>query len=548
MEIRGYRLHEVAGDGRTGRVFRAERIADDTQVAFRQLKPVLAREPGVADRIAELARVLVPIKNVALVPVIDAFELEGAVCVVEPWVDGRTLKDRCGEGQLPPDEVATLGVELLEGLAELHDAGLVHGDVSPSNIMLTSRGGRLLNPGIADRTARRRLDRSMFGDPFDAPEVQSSGTVSASSDLFGLAASLEVALLGERDNSSFALQSEDPDPLTLVLREAASSHPGMRFKDAAEFRKALLRVLRDAPPKEARHSPRQERREQSDRQRPELPSISSTSATLQGTPRELPSWAPKAALFGGIALAVLLLGTWLISLLPDVPPGMVEVPEGSAAIGDADGTRDERPGFGWSHGRFFLDQREVTVGEFSACVSSGGCTPVGTRLDRRQEDPGEAVAGVTWLQASAYCAQQDKRLPSENEWEAAARHFGGRHPWGDGAPTCARAWYGVWPGGPCSKPGVEPIPRGVDPEVLEAAEGPLDLAGNLWEYTNSDYEPHRRPGSGELALAGSSVLKVLKGGAFSAAASELRSAARLGVEMDHWAGDVGFRCAQTPDK
>ena len=547
MEIQGYRLHEVVGDGRTGRVFRAERISDDTQVAFRQLRPVLAQEQGVAEKVLELTRVCSDLKCVAVVPVIDVFELEGAICVVEPWVDGRTLKDRCAEGTLPPDEVATLGVELLEGLAELHDAGLIHGDISPANIMLTSRGGRMLNPGIAARTARRRHAKSMFGDPFDAPEVQSTGTVSRSSDLYGLAASLDLALQGERDNTAFALQSDDPDPLVTVLREGMASHPNMRFKDAGEFRKALLRVLRDGPPLEAKRSPRQERREQGARERPASTSIS-TERSMPAPPRELPPWAPKAALFGGIALAVILLVGWLVSLLPDVPPGMVEVPESSASMGDPEGTRDERPGFGWGHDRFFLDLAEVTVGEYGACVRAGGCTPVGTRLARLQEDPSEAVAGVTWLQASAWCAQQDKRLPSENEWEAAARHFGGRYPWGDGAPTCARAWYGGLASGPCSRPGIDPAPRGVDPEVLAAASGPVNLAGNLWEYTNSDYEPHRRPGSGELAPAGSSVLKVIKGGAFSAGRSELRSAARLGVEMDHWAGDVGFRCAKAPDE
>ena len=59
---------------------------------------------------------------------------------------------------------------------------------------------------------------------------------------------------------------------------------------------------------------------------------------------------------------------------------------------------------------------------------------------------------------------------------------------------------------------------------------------------------HAPPGGppGELAAAGSSVLKVIKGGAFSTEAAELRSAARLGVELDHWAADVGFRCAGDP--
>ena len=167
------------------------------------------------------------------------------------------------------------------------------------------------------------------------------------------------------------------------------------------------------------------------------------------------------------------------------------------------------------------------------------------RVKRVQQDPAEPVVGVTWLQASAYCARQGFRLPSENEWEAASRHFGGRYSWGEEEPHCGLAWYGGWDRGPCGS-GEESRPRALREADLES-ERPVHLAGNVWEFTNSDYEPQRAQGTGELAAAGSSVLKVIKGGAFSTGAAELRSAARLGVELDHWAADVGFRCAGDPE-
>jgi formylglycine-generating enzyme required for sulfatase activity len=560
MEIRGYVLHEVVGDGRTGRVYRAEQGDGGPSVAFRQLRPDLAREPGVPEAIIALVDDCKPLEHAAIVPVTDAFSVEGAICVVETWIEGKSLKERLGSGTLPPDEVATLGVELAEALMELHEAGLVHGDVSPANIYLTSRGSRLGGVGVADRSGRRGQARSMFGDPYDAPELQNNSKASPSTDLFGLATSLEFALKGEQTTGTFSLAEEEPDALNRVLRQGASSHPSMRFDDAKEFRKALLRILRDSPPSGASRQPKP-RMETSELElgdvegeepgaKPGRMKMAPRAAVAEpaGPRLELPPWWPKA--LAGLVAIVALVGLFrfLVSLLPDVPDGMVEIPEGAAGLGDAQGTLDERPGYRWSHPRFFLDRAEVTLGAYQSCVGEGGCTPVGSRLERMQQDPDEPVAGITWLQANAFCLSRGKRLPSENEWEAAARHFGGHYPWGNKEPHCGLAWYGRWLTGACGGPDVVPVVRIVDPERLESAQGPLDLAGNLWEFTNSDYEPHRRSGTGTLAPAGSSVLKVIKGGAYSTGPEELRSAARLGVEMDHWAADVGFRCAADPQK
>ena len=76
---------------------------------------------------------------------------------------------------------------------------------------------------------------------------------------------------------------------------------------------------------------------------------------------------------------------------------------------------------------------------------------------------------------------------------------------------------------------------------------PQQSMGNVWEFTGSAYEAGRGPGTGNTARAGSSPLRTIKGGAWSAGASELRASARLGVALDHWAGDLGFRCASAPE-
>jgi iron(II)-dependent oxidoreductase len=152
---------------------------------------------------------------------------------------------------------------------------------------------------------------------------------------------------------------------------------------------------------------------------------------------------------------------------------------------------------------------------------------------------------VTWIQAQTYCRSIGKRLPSENEWEAAARTLGGRFPWGDLEPACGRAVYGEIAGGACDRgTGGEPGPAAIGPGGVEPEpETVLHLAGNVWEFVDSDYAPSRGAGSGERSQPGASTLRVVKGGAYSTSAHDLRSAARLGVLIDHQADDVGFRCA-----
>lgn len=165
---------------------------------------------------------------------------------------------------------------------------------------------------------------------------------------------------------------------------------------------------------------------------------------------------------------------------------------------------------------FYLDKYEVTNEQFQFFVrehpeytsklSAGG--------------PEHPVALVTWFQARAYCTWQGKRLPTEAEWEYAARSGkdDAEHPWGAGKPTAELANYAESKLAATVRVGTYP----------PNAFGVHDMAGNVWEFT------------AESSGAG----KVIRGGSFQTPAEQLRVSARESHKADDPVAHVGFRCAR----
>lgn len=233
---------------------------------------------------------------------------------------------------------------------------------------------------------------------------------------------------------------------------------------------------------------------------------------------------------------------------------MVEVPSGAFVMGcnlesDAECNQErESPMREVNLKAFMIDVYEVTAGDYRACVVSGACTYAATSessysnyLMERDDHP---MNFVTWDEASTYCAWRGKRLPTEAEWEKAARGADGRkYPWGDLERSCD---YAVMNDRGIGCGTGQTWPVGQKPMGM-SVYGVHDLIGNVAEWT-ADWFQDDYYGSGPVANPEGPQdgnLKVVRGGSFLNPEEYLRAANRLDYAPNTRASLFGFRCARS---
>ena len=193
---------------------------------------------------------------------------------------------------------------------------------------------------------------------------------------------------------------------------------------------------------------------------------------------------------------------------------------------------------------FYLDRFEVTTERFAKFLAATGAVSQPEGWDEAKPAAARElpVVGVDWREADAYCRWAGKRLPTESEWERAARGTEARvYPWGNDAPNEKLARFATSASGPYQG-GLAPVGSHA---VGQSSEGIQDLAGNASEWVADWYSesfatgdvrnpkgPESGPGRG------------IRGGGWQEPAERLRSAKRFYASPDNRAEDVGFRCAR----
>jgi formylglycine-generating enzyme required for sulfatase activity len=246
-------------------------------------------------------------------------------------------------------------------------------------------------------------------------------------------------------------------------------------------------------------------------------------------------------------------------IVDKVSKEMVLIPAGDFIMGSDTGDPNESPSHVVHLDTFYIDRTEVTNTEYRACVQEKMCQPPLSLSSRtRQKYYGDKrfdnypVVNVDWGMAKAYCEWRGARLPTEAEWEKAARGENGfTYPWGD-AFSCSKGNFDdeqkiddyFVPGGPdCDGfPDTAPVgsyPAGASPY------GVLDMSGNVWEWVNSMANPYPYNENDGRESPGSSSMRSIKGGAFTANDYYSRSSNRRQDSPVASNDNTGIRCARS---
>jgi serine/threonine-protein kinase len=470
--------------------------------------------------------------------------------LVMEYLEGQTLAEVLHqEGALQSQRVARIAEQAASALDYAHAQGLVHRDIKPGNIIV-GPGDRanLTDFGIVKALAGTSLTRTgtFIGTPeYVSPEQARGQAVDHRSDIYSLGVVCYEMLTGrvpfvgdtlavlhahgyETPSPLRSLNPRVPAALEPVLGQALAKKPAERHQSAGELACALAGAARGVarPPRPAPV--------------PEPPTVIAPPEAMQSEPTRR-RFSPTLIWGIGTGLAlVVIVGVILVSIRPSITPRMVYVPAGEFTMGSDEGYHDEQPVHTVYLDTFYIDNTEVTNAQYRKCVEAGACDPPSnTTYYDKANYAQHPVAYVSWNDAHAYCQWAGKRLPTEAEWEKAARGTDGRtYPWGE-RMDCGHAQYDECDYGT--------VPVGGKPKGASPYEA-LDMAGNVWEWVADWYDPSYYSQSPRRNPPGpdSGEVRGLRGGSWHDTQRHARCACRYRLSPRGRYGNVGFRCARSP--
>ena len=277
-EIAGYQIEEIIGRGGMGVVYRAEHLRLGRKVALKVVAPQIAREEKFRERFLRESRTAGTLDHPNVVPMYDAGEAEGVLYIAMRFVDGVDLATLIArDGPLEPARTARIVAQVASALDAAHEAGLVHRDVKPSNVLLPARGaGRGEHAYLGDFGLTKRVlsESGVTGSSaflgtiaYVAPEQIEGRAIDARADEYSLACLTYECLTGRRpferetDIATLYAHIRDPFPsvgdtvtpdispaLDAILSRAAAKQPAGRYATCGEMADELLQVTGASAP------------------------------------------------------------------------------------------------------------------------------------------------------------------------------------------------------------------------------------------------------------------------------------------------------------
>ena len=252
-----FRLLREIGRGGMGIVYEAEQITLGRRVALKVLPAGAALDERLAIRFLREARTAARLRHPGIVPVFGTGHEQGVLFFAMELVDGESLADRIDRGPVPPAAAARIAAEVAHALQHAHEAGLIHRDVKPDNVILGADGrARLADFGLVHDLQGARLTRSHYvlGTPaYSAPEQARGEPVDPRSDIYGVGAVLYAMLTGkppfegevpaavlgrlvsERPPSLARAAPRAPRALVAICERAMAREPERRYPHAGEL-------------------------------------------------------------------------------------------------------------------------------------------------------------------------------------------------------------------------------------------------------------------------------------------------------------------------
>ena len=609
-QIGRYHIIEKVGSGLLATVYRAYDPNFAREVAVKLFPSHFWSEPLFWERFRKEVQVIMSLDHPAILTIYDFGEQDGQPFLVMKLMKGGSLADKIAQEPLSLSEATRIVSVLASALDEAHSHEIIHQTLKPSNILFDHRNIPYLTDfGMTTLVPNRDTlsDAFLQTAAYISPEqARANSELDGRSDLYSLGVMWFEMLTGQRPYQAatpleMALSHLNDSPPKLIqlrpslsidaqkiIERAMAKNREARYPTVSALSEALNELMTGQPitsPEPAIKA--------SDSSRFAFASKKEADSTAAPSKKRGFKW-----LWGALAtltiVALLALAGWaFFSLRGNVSAkdGMelLLVPEGEFLMGsaadDSVAYNDEMPQRTVYLDAFWIDKTEVTNAMFTIFVNETGyqtdAEEVGTGFtyDRSEENwigteganwqhpdgPESGITGmenhpvvqVTWYDAQAYCEWAGRRLPTEAEWEKAARGTDGRkHPWGSDPVEQHLVNFAdynfpaKWAHESMDDGYYQTSPVGSYPEGASPV-GALDMVGNAWEWVADWYDdqyykqedtPTRNPTGPAEGFA-----RGLRGGSYSNAMRWTRTSYRGGRDPSTADMGFGFRCAQSAE-